>query len=55
MYSLFGTKWNKLHCGPMWSVVPVMQVENSSPCVHRIPSEVSLHNIVPIFTAILCM
>jgi len=20
MFALFGTKWVKLHCGPMWSV-----------------------------------
>ena len=25
MYNLFGTKWLKLHCGPMWAFEPVMQ------------------------------
>ena len=25
MYSTFGTKWSKLHRGPMWSVVPIGQ------------------------------
>lgn len=25
MYILFGTKWAKIFCGPMWSYVPIMQ------------------------------
>ena len=25
MYSLFGTKWAKLHAGPMWRVVPAVR------------------------------
>lgn len=25
MFNLFGTKWLKLHCGPMWAFQPVMQ------------------------------
>lgn len=25
MYNLFGSKWLKLHCGPMWAFEPVMQ------------------------------
>ena len=28
MYALFGTKWAKVFCGPMWSYVPIMQTEN---------------------------
>ena len=27
MYCLFGTKWSKLHHGPMWSVVPTGQTK----------------------------
>lgn len=27
MYCLFGTKWSKLHHGPMWSVVPTGQTQ----------------------------
>ena len=41
MYNLFGTKWNRLHCGPLWSVVPVMQVQASSQFMHCKPSDVS--------------
>lgn len=29
MYILFGTKWAKLFCGPMWSYVPIMQVADA--------------------------
>ena len=25
MYNLFGSKWLKLRCGPMWAFEPVMQ------------------------------
>ena len=25
MYCLFGTKWCKLHLGPLWSIEPTMQ------------------------------
>lgn len=27
MFSLFGTKWSKIHVGPMWSVALVAQGE----------------------------
>ena len=30
MYNLFGTKWLKLHCGPMWAFEPVMQQTGES-------------------------
>ena len=32
MYTLFGTKWDKLYCGPMLSYAPIMQAPDS-PCV----------------------
>ena len=28
MYALFGTKWAKIYCGPMWSVAPIMQTDS---------------------------
>ncbi len=39
MYSLFGTKWPKLHAGPMWSVAPINQGEVATLCITN-PREV---------------
>jgi hypothetical protein len=30
MYNLFGGKWRRLHCGPMWSVTTICQDSSSS-------------------------
>ena len=30
MYSLFGSKWAKLHCGPMWRVESTAQQDNAT-------------------------
>ena len=38
MYNLFGCKWRRLHCGPMWSIVQDTEANK----VERNPSEVSL-------------
>ena len=31
MYTLFGTKWAKLYCGPMLSYAPIMQAHDTHP------------------------
>ena len=31
MYVLFGTKWLKLHCGPMLNYAPIMQSSAAMP------------------------
>lgn len=31
MYTLFGTKWAKLYCGPLLSYAPIMQAPDTGP------------------------
>ena len=44
MYSLFGTKWVKLHCGPMWRVESTAQEDGRAEVTQFDPTEVQVAN-----------
>lgn len=48
MYILFGSKWSKIFCGPMWSHAPIMQAEvtvqgSTAPINTMNPTKANLH------------
>lgn len=50
MFSLFGTKFVKLYCGPMWRVETTSQDSDKTPSSSKSPVEVHVHvHILRIF------
>ena len=55
MYVLFGTKWPKLFCGPLWSVESTEQCSSSAQ-VALDPLTVSVHALaMTILSIVLCL